>query len=66
VLDGRWVQAQEEKAGLAQKLESLKAMAAQLEQFDPEWESREKGECEALNLVRSIQTAGQGCLPRLL
>lgn len=24
----------------------------QLEDFDPEWESREKGECEALNLVR--------------
>ncbi|EFN53813.1 hypothetical protein CHLNCDRAFT_58481 [Chlorella variabilis] len=42
--------AQEEKAGLAQKLESLRAMAAQLEEFDPEWESREKGECEALNL----------------
>jgi hypothetical protein len=23
----------------------------QLEEFDPEWETREKGECEALNLV---------------
>ena len=29
----------------------------QLEEFDPEWESREKGECEALNLV-----GGQGAL----
>ncbi len=27
-------------------------LGAQLEDFDPEWETREKGECEALNVVR--------------
>ncbi|KAL4419756.1 hypothetical protein ABPG75_006854 [Micractinium tetrahymenae] len=43
-------QIQEEKAALAQKLEALKAMVQQLEDFDPEWETREKRECEALNL----------------
>jgi hypothetical protein len=43
--------AQEQKAALQAKLDSLRAMAAQLEEFDPEWEAREKGECEALNLV---------------
>jgi chromosome segregation ATPase len=39
---------EEEKAGLSQKLEALKGMVAQLEAFDPDWEEREKGECEAL------------------
>ncbi|KAL4435474.1 hypothetical protein ABPG77_006236 [Micractinium sp. CCAP 211/92] len=43
-------QIQDEKAALAQKLEALRAMVQQLEDFDPEWETREKGECEALNV----------------
>lgn len=40
---------QEEKAALAAKLDSLRAMVEQLESVDPQWEQRERGECEALN-----------------
>ncbi|KAL4856966.1 Intersectin-1 [Chlorella vulgaris] len=42
--------AQAGKAALAGKVEALRGMVAQLEGFDPEWETKEKGECEALNL----------------
>ena len=45
-------QIQEEKAALGAKLEALRATVAQLEAVDPEWESRERGECEELNKVR--------------
>lgn len=55
------MQVQEEKAGLAQKLESLRAVVAQLESVDPEWEHREKGECEALNVVGGPWMVWRGC-----
>ena len=56
------MQIQEEKAGLAAKLEGLRAMVAQLEDFDPEWESRERGECEALSREITALTAQKEAL----
>eukprot|EP00887_Chlorella_sp_A99_P000102 scaffold16.g102.t1 len=54
--------AQAEKAALAAKVEGLRAMVAQLEDFDPEWESREKGECEALHQEIRTLTARREAL----
>lgn len=48
---------EEEKAGLAAKMAALQAMVAQLEDYDPEWETREKGECERMRQV-SASAAG--------
>lgn len=55
-------QIQEEKVALGAKLESLHAVVAQLESVDPEWESREKGECEALNVVSIVSSKCHGFL----
>lgn len=57
-------QTQEEKAALGQKLEALRAMVQQLEDFDPDWEAREKGECEALNLEIAALTVKREQLQR--
>ena len=35
-------------------------MVAQLEDFDPEWENRERGECEALSAEITALTARKG------
>jgi hypothetical protein len=49
-----------EKAGLAGQLEALRASVAQLEAFDPEWEGRERAECEAMRQVRGAAARGAG------
>ena len=39
---------EDEKADLTAKLAALQSAVAQLEEYDPEWESREAAECEGL------------------
>lgn len=39
---------EEEKSGLSAKAAALKTAVSQLENYDPEWETRERGECETL------------------
>lgn len=45
---------QAEKATLAAKLEALRLTVGQLESFDPDWEVRERGECEEMQEVGRI------------
>jgi len=42
---------EDEKAGLAVKMAALKTAVTQLEDYDPQWESRERGECEEMRMV---------------
>lgn len=59
-------EAEAEKSSLLSKKTALETAIAQLEEYDPEWESKERGECECLRLVRACLFLHQIEIPQIL
>lgn len=53
-----------EKAALVSKRSALESAIQKLEDYDPDWESKEKGECEALRLEITELVAKHGAVEK--